>query len=246
MTEVYWLQQTAADVPTGGGWLSPGELSRLAGMRFEKRRADWRLGRWTAKRALAARYFPCHLHHIEIRSAPSGAPEVYLCDRPAAVTISLSHRAGTAVCAVAPRGVELGCDVELIEERDPAFTRDYFTPAEQVLVTRAPPADRAQLQTLIWSAKESALKALRAGLRLDTRCVEVCLGAQTSVHEWQPLQVLCAGSGVFRGWWKQRGLLVWTFVVRSSPTLENISRKESELSWNCCGPSNLSFHTPGK
>ena len=86
-------------------------------MRFAKRRDDWRLGRWTAKRALAA-YLnlpsnPQTLADIEIRPAPSGAPEVFVANKPAAVTISLSHRGGVAACAVAPSGMELGCDLEM-------------------------------------------------------------------------------------------------------------------------------------
>jgi len=54
MTDVYWLEQTEADVPAEDDWLSEREAVRLGRMRIPKRRADWRLGRWTAKRALAA------------------------------------------------------------------------------------------------------------------------------------------------------------------------------------------------
>jgi 4'-phosphopantetheinyl transferase len=52
--DVYWLDQTQADVPAGDEWLCAREAACLARLRFAKRRADWRLGRWTAKRALAA------------------------------------------------------------------------------------------------------------------------------------------------------------------------------------------------
>ncbi len=78
MMDVYWLEQTAADLPAEDDWLSAIEVLRLDGMRFPKRHADWRLGRWTAKRALAAYLnLPSHrqdLTDIEIRPAPSGAP----------------------------------------------------------------------------------------------------------------------------------------------------------------------------
>jgi 4'-phosphopantetheinyl transferase len=52
--DIYWLEQTEADLPAENQWLSAREMLRLARMRFAKRRTDWRLGRWTAKRALAA------------------------------------------------------------------------------------------------------------------------------------------------------------------------------------------------
>ena len=51
---VYWLEQTDADVPAENQWLSAGEIFFLGRLRFARRLNDWRLGRWTAKRALAA------------------------------------------------------------------------------------------------------------------------------------------------------------------------------------------------
>ena len=172
---VYWLEQIQGDVPPGDDWLSASEVACQHALRFAKRRADWTLGRWTAKCAVAA-YLnlpaqPLVLAKIEIHPTASGAPEAFVDERPAAVTISLSHRDGRAICAVAQLGVELGCDLEVIEPRSEAFLSDYFTAGEQALVARAPTADQTRLVTLLWSAKESTLKALKTGLRLDTRSV---------------------------------------------------------------------------
>src|SRR4029077_16922804 len=97
------------------------EMSFLLSMRFAKRRNDWRLGRWTAKRMLAAHlHLPGDLSSLastEILAAPSGAPEVLLSNQTAPVTISLSHSSGIAMCAVAFSGRSIGCDLELIEPR---------------------------------------------------------------------------------------------------------------------------------
>jgi phosphopantetheinyl transferase len=76
------------------------------------------------------------------------------------------------LCAVAPPSAEVGCDLETVEPRSPAFLADYFTDAEPNLVARTPAAMRDRVLTLLWSAKESALKALGSGLRLDTRSVD--------------------------------------------------------------------------
>jgi 4'-phosphopantetheinyl transferase len=225
---VYWLEQREADVPVEDGWLSAGEAARLTGMRVAKRRADWRLGRWTAKRALAIYLgLPSHpsaLAHLEIRPASSGAPEAFFAGQAAAATISLSHRAGMAMCAVTPAGAALGCDLELVETRSDAFIADYFTLGEQALVARALAADRPRLLALLWSAKESTLKALREGLRLDTRRVVVNLGdwdrPLTSSHglpDWRPLQVGLAAGQTFHGWWRHTGSLVRTIVAVPPP-----------------------------
>jgi 4'-phosphopantetheinyl transferase len=226
LIDVSWLEQTEADLPAADDWLSAGEAVRLSGMRFAKRRGDWRLGRWTAKRAVSL-YLnlpadPRFLARIEIRPAASGAPEVFLANEPAPVTISISHREGRAACAVGqavpPAFVLLGCDLEIAEPRSNGFAADYFTAAEQELLVQASPADRLRLLALLWSAKESVLKALRVGLRLDTRCVAVdpFAGQVSGGSDWRPLRAHHNGQ-VLSGWWRQTGNLVRTMVAVPAP-----------------------------
>jgi 4'-phosphopantetheinyl transferase len=217
--DLYWLEQTEADVPADNDWLSPRESLRLETMRFPKRRADWRLGRWTAKCAVAA-CLPWHAApaEIEIRAADCGAPEIFYSNLPSDLRISLSHRDGVACCVVGEASDALGCDLELVEPHSPAFVADYFTPEEQRLVADTCAADRVLLVSLLWSAKESALKALRIGLRADTRSVTVhtpplpAAGRET----WQKLMVSHAG-GNLHGWWRCGGNLVRTLVAAPAP-----------------------------
>jgi 4'-phosphopantetheinyl transferase len=222
LIDVAWLEQSVADVRAEDDWLSAGEAVRLSGMRFPKRRADWKLGRWTAKRALAACLNLAADHRslarIEIRPAPGGAPEVFLGGEPAPVTISISHRAGWAACAVARQGAALGCDLEVVESRSDAFATDYFTAEEQELLAQASPAERWRLLAVLWSGKESALKALRVGLRLDTRCVAVnpFAGQVSGDSDWCPLCVHYNGQ-VLHGWWRPTGNLVRTMVAAPAP-----------------------------
>jgi len=237
LTKVYWLEQSGADVPPDDDWLGPREVACLNALHIPKRRADWRLGRWTAKRAVSiCLNTPGNfkgLAGIEIRPAATGAPDVFLDNQAAAVTISLSHSNGTALCAVAPPGTDLGCDLEAIEPRSDAFVADYFTSDEQTLIAGALAADRFRLLALLWSAKESALKALHEGLRLDTRSVTVRLPENVpastpdempTAHTftecysiWRPLEVHCAGGHVFQGWWGQTGNLLQTLVAAPAP-----------------------------
>lgn len=240
---VYWLEKSVADLPEQDEWLSRNDLAVLNGMRFGKRRADWRLGRWTAKRALAAHLnLPADfqtLAEIEIRPAPSGAPEVFVENEPADVTISLSHSSGFALCTVAASGVALGCDLEIVESRSDEFVADYFTAEEQALIRRAHASDRSQLVTLLWSAKESALKALHEGLRIDTRSVAVKpwafrLQGESEHHagasavcrfqpsngsgSWHPLHVRFGAGQIFQGWWQNANEILRTMVAVPSPS----------------------------
>ena len=221
MMNVYWLEQTEADVPPGEEWLSDFERSRLSALRVAQRRADWRLGRWTAKRSVA-RYrglpvIAAILSTIEIKPASSGAPEVFIEQEPAPLSLSLSHREGRALCAVATWSAAIGCDVECVEPRSDAFIADYFTLSEQAVIQRGSNDERYLNAALLWSAKESALKALRTGLLLDTRCVTVTLAQFAPIAGWSPLHVDCVGGERFHGWWNSCGSFVRTIVAAPHP-----------------------------
>jgi 4'-phosphopantetheinyl transferase len=218
---VCWLEQTEGDVPVGDEWLSADERKRLAGLRILKRRRDWRLGRWTAKCALAE-YLnrpreSSVFAEVELRPSPSGVPEVFLRGRPGPVAVSLSHSHGRGLCVLAPAGIVVGCDLEKIEPRSPVFLTDYFTGREQALVAQRSADRRDQLVTLLWSAKESALKAMGCGLREDPRSVhaepdlwDMCL------EEWHPLSVTHACGGRFFGWWRESRNLIRTVLSGSA------------------------------
>ena len=193
-------------------------------MRFPKRRADWRLGRWTAKRAVACHLgmpsLPDSFREIEIRPEPSGAPITFVSGERCPISISLSHRSATSLCAIAPSNAALGCDLELAEPRHPAFLTDYFTAQEQEFVARSPAEDQWLLMALLWSAKESALKALQIGLRIDTRSLTVQLPeARFDSPSWNPLQVSRPDGHIFHGWYLVTHDLVRTIVADPAPEL---------------------------
>jgi len=220
--EVYWLEQTRSSVPPGNEWLSESEAATVDGMRIPKRRADWLLGRWTAKLAISAYQClpgPKRLAAIELRPAPSGAPVAFVTGRSAGLSLSLSHSHGVAFCTLMAGGAALGCDVEKVMPHSRAFVEDYFTIEEQNALAKVPSAHRERMLTLLWSAKESALKALQCGLRMDTRSVSVVAVSLEKKEggTWNSLRVRHTGGTVFQGWWRTTGDLVWTVLANPSP-----------------------------
>lgn len=199
---LYWHRLRALESPEGDEWLGPDERKVLEGLRLSKRRAEWRLGRYVAKRALAALSGVERLDRIQIIAAEDGAPEAFLDARRVDFEISISHRDDVGACAVA--GGAVGCDLEAIEPRTSRFVRDFFTDREREAIDAASSEQRDLLVALTWSAKESALKVARTGLRRDTRTVEVDLaGAERAGPGWQAITV-SVGSSVpaLRGWWR--------------------------------------------
>jgi len=215
--QALWLAGSERSVPAALDWLAPVERERAAGMRFAKRRNDYLLGRWVGKQAIARVLGrpadPRSLAAISIVNAEDGAPEARIDGRPAPVGVSLTDRAGWGVCAVTRGEVPLGCDLELVEPRSRLFVGDYFTARECAWLERVEGEDAWDARAnLVWSAKESALKVLRSGLRRDTREVEVTVGAGAG-SGWQPLTVRLADGTAFPGWWRRFGVFLLSFAA---------------------------------
>jgi 4'-phosphopantetheinyl transferase len=197
---IYWLLQSAPDHPDLARGVAPADLlsdserARLASLRIHKRRRDWLLGRWTAKR-LVQWYVERQtglclpLPALMIDTDPDGAPRL-IADSPyhlipviADLQLSISHSGDRALCGLV-EGAYVGVDIERIEPRDWQFVEDYFTADEILQVQTAPVEQYETLITTIWSAKESALKALRLGLSVDTRSVACAIAQPGQARDW--------------------------------------------------------------
>ncbi len=244
---INWLIQSITAHPnlTQGlapaGLLSPSEQQRLAAFTVAKRRGDWLLGRWTAKRLLQSyvaqrtdAWLP--LDTFIIDSDSDGAPHVIvdcklqISDFPSnlqsaicnlqSLMLSISHCDGHAFCALADRSrLAIGADIERIAPRAPEFAADYFTSNELAQVAASPANERDATVTLIWSAKEAALKALRLGLTVDTRRVSIGLSEHHSATlAWAPLVVRSTlpraeAVGGLHGWWRIVGEYALTLAL---------------------------------
>jgi 4'-phosphopantetheinyl transferase len=219
--KVHWTLAEAApgwDDPASLDWLSVQEKRRLELLRFPKRRAEWLLGRRTAKMLLLSSL--ASLRGIDpgslsIENEPEGAPCAFQGGERLDLSLSISHRGRLALCAFCEgQDCSLGADIEKIESRNEVFAEDYFTRVEQNQLDGSAGAERDRLVTLIWSAKEAALKALLKGLRLDTRSVEI--SRISSVNSgWGGFMVRSdqTTAGVWRGWWQVWGEYVLTLAL---------------------------------
>jgi 4'-phosphopantetheinyl transferase len=226
---IHWLVQSSTVHPAlrresaPEGLLSPAEQARYRALKTDKRRADWLLGRWTAKHLLQAmleaaegKLFP--LDQLSVINNADGAPLALIEGHPP-LSLSISHSHGQAFCAAIRHPAwPLGADMERIEPRSPAFVEDYFTQAELERVRRSEQLSvqaRDTLVAAIWSGKEATLKALRLGLSVDTRAV-ACLiePAAAPPQTWTPFAVqlelsrLPALPPSLMGWWR-----VWNDYV---------------------------------
>ncbi len=219
---IHYLTQDLADVPDNKGWLSEKEQALVSGLRFPKRRNDWRLGRWTAKRAgcmyqsMPERSMP----EMDVIASEDGSPDIYIGGGRAPVSISISHSHDRGFCAIAPGSLAVGCDLEWTEYDSPEFFDDYFRQDETRFCREAPEAIRSISGYLIWSAKESCLKVLREGLRRDTRSVRIDVGFDEAENSWNPWTGHCVEtSRLFHGWWRFENGFVYTLASERPSTM---------------------------
>jgi 4'-phosphopantetheinyl transferase len=216
-----WLSRGEPHLPEGTDWLTPFEARRASSMRYTKRRTEYLVRRLTAKHAVLATLgwqvdVPT-LARVSVPNRLTGAPYVEIDGEPLGLDVSLTDRAGWGVCLVGSDLGAVGCDVEIVEPRSAGFVSDFLTEPEQAQIAAAGGDEQRQvLANLYWSAKESALKVLRTGLRRDTRSVQVELDDPgTRAHgEWSALRVVSThehGSAVMPGWWLRDG--VWLLSV---------------------------------
>ena len=213
-----WLARGESDLPDDRSWLAPTEAGKVASLRNTKRRIEYLLTRWTTKetvvRLLGLAADHRSFSRIEVRNHVSGAPEAYIDGRPLGLAISLTDRAGWAVCLIGQDPGRVGCDLELVEPRSPGFVRDYLTDDEQRFVAAASDEIGRQVAAnLLWSAKESALKVLRTGLRRDTRSVAVLLSDEPGTGGWAPLTVRTTEGVTLPGWWRRFGAFLLTVAA---------------------------------
>lgn len=218
---LHWLTQRCGDVPRHNAWLAPDERTVLDRLQVLKRRSEWRLGRWTAKCLLAERLRVFDYRDVEVEAAADGAPEAFVGGQRVPGGISISHSNGMGLCVFSMDAAGVGCDVELVESRSDAFVSDFFSQEERESVARVTGDGRSMITTLLWSAKESVLKARREGLRRDTRKIVVRIDTDDTPcrrNPWHRFAAHCVGERQsFHGWWRSSGRFVYTAAVSDEP-----------------------------
>jgi 4'-phosphopantetheinyl transferase len=139
---------------------------------------------------------------VTVLASPSGAPEAFVFGRPAGVALSITHSHGVAVAALGPLAVRLGIDLEAVEERSASFLADWFTEAEQAYVSAPGAGEPALSAAVVWCAKESVMKALREGLRIPPKAVEVTPERGPADGTWRPFGARGPAGETWQGWWR--------------------------------------------
>lgn len=172
-------------------YFSDVEWKEYQGKRADKR-ADWMAGRIAAK--IVLRNFFQHncftsipFHEIKIRSNKLQKPFCQVKKVPsekinAYIDLSIAHTGGIGIAALSRKKEDgyVGVDIEKIRMFEEDFLESFLTEKELIRVKNASESSRNLAATLLWSIKESYVKACGQGLLIHPRsvAVAVCEGAK--------------------------------------------------------------------
>jgi len=151
--------------------LHPNEVTYYRSLGFQKRKKDFLIGRFAAKRALGHFLAGCDYSRIDISPGVFQQPIVWspFCDR---VSVSISHSNGIALALAHSDGHPMGIDAEAIIPSRIDVLASEMTEREKELLD-ADRAERLDCYTHAWTAKEALSKALRCGLACRFEILEI-------------------------------------------------------------------------
>ncbi|MFP4229169.1 MAG: 4'-phosphopantetheinyl transferase family protein, partial [Salinivenus sp.] len=156
-------------IPRWRDWLSEEERGRLMSFGSDQRKEAFLAGRAVARRLLGAKMDVAPAK-VPLRRAEDGAVDVVGTDW----HVSIAHSGPRALAAAARHNV--GGDVERIVPRDPEVARFLLRPDERDLLDTLP-YDRNRALLLVWTLKESVLKARRTGFRTSPKGLRLTVNA---------------------------------------------------------------------
>ena len=207
-------------------YLDPTEIETYFAFKIPKRQKEWLAGRICVKQLYRQMMDQnLALPSIRIERLPDGQPLLKVDGQSVGESISISHSYGWVAGAIDPLGQPIGIDLEKVERRDEAFLMDYFTANERNWIESSPDLIREQKSTLIWSCKESVLKALGKGLHIDPQRVEIgeITNAITpgSFGNSRGRLRLDDGDDQYNLQWQMSGEMVLTFASFEERELQN-------------------------
>ena len=151
-----------SSVPSAEDFLSRRELETYKAFKIDTRKKEWLGGRFALK-TLACDLFNFDIKNIEVKNLTNGKPVLNV-PGGTKLPVSITHSGPYAAAAIALTGQSIGLDIEVIEQRSPAWIKQCFNKKE--ISSKSAP-----FLTELWAKKEAVLKFM--GLGLTISCTDI-------------------------------------------------------------------------
>jgi 4'-phosphopantetheinyl transferase len=159
------LMQNAAE------FLHPKELEYLATLQYPRRQVTYLRGRYAAKLALKKLVPDVPSTDIAILNGVFGFPYI-ISNHGIDAQVGISHNDAIGIAAAYRQACPMAVDTELVTPERVETIQSEMLPSELALI-RANIADNNRGLTIAWTAKEALSKALRCGLYIDFKYLEL-------------------------------------------------------------------------
>lgn len=143
--------------------LHPLELNYYNNLKFEKRKKEYLLGRYSAKMALSVLSRENQLDSILIEQGVFKQPIVSGSAMLQNLEVTITHCDGLAAAVAFPQAYPLGIDIERVSPDKIKVIEREMTEEEKKILKVLPMSEAASL-TSFWTAKEALSKVLKTGL----------------------------------------------------------------------------------
>ncbi|MBT3392553.1 MAG: 4'-phosphopantetheinyl transferase superfamily protein [Elusimicrobiaceae bacterium] len=143
------------------------EQEYFASLKFDKRKKDYLVGRYTAKKLLLENFVKnakLSFKDISILKDEDGKPDLYINGEKSNIMLSISHSGDFASAIASTKLKFLGVDTEKIETRSESWAKQSFYNTEY---PTNPQNQTDEFFTTLWAKKEAVVKALGVGLSVD-------------------------------------------------------------------------------
>jgi 4'-phosphopantetheinyl transferase len=166
-----------------GEILGPIEAAYFATLHFAPRQRSYLLGRYAAKLGLSRVLSELDLRAIEVTRGVFEQPVV---QGQGGVGVTISHTGSLAGALAYPTGHPIGIDIEVIEPaRYQTILTQLSEPEKRLVETSI--ADRYQIATALWAAKEALSKVLTTGLMSPIQIYNLAEFQRLDSGSWEGL-----------------------------------------------------------
>jgi 4'-phosphopantetheinyl transferase len=233
---IYWMvdEQNKLAGESPPTFLHTNETCEFLEIKNLKRRSQWLHGRWTAKNLLQKYHPDCSsspLSEILIKKSETGAPfAAHPIGRELSGSLSISHKDALAASAlVLESQARIGIDLERIESRMVEYFEAYLTSQELDTLETCRIGDQPLFLTLIWSAKESVLKAIGSRFQ-EPKDIEINVLLEEAKTDWAHYEILVSLDKKnpliefnWQGWWKVYKKYILTIALARQTDLSGES-----------------------
>ena len=165
------VKKESVKIPDGLHLFHKSERKYYESLKYDRRKLNYILGRFSAKLAVNTLLKKASLNSINIESGVFGFP-IVKCLKAKNVQVSITHCGAIGMSIAFKESHPMGIDIEAISFDKEKAIRSQIT-AKEIILLQALNMNNISGYTVLWCAKEALAKIIKTGMMLDFKFLEI-------------------------------------------------------------------------